>query len=46
MIPQLPMYITEANAVLQIPHFESPVKRCSFVLSTARNHFYKYQQQQ
>jgi hypothetical protein len=39
MIPQLPTYITEVNTVLQIPHFESPVKRCSFVLSTARKPF-------
>ncbi|MBO9200574.1 MULTISPECIES: hypothetical protein [Niastella] len=46
MIPQLPVYITETNVVSQIAHFESLVIRCRFVLSTARNHFWKYQQQQ
>ena len=38
MIPQLPMYITEANAVSQIPRFESLVIRCRFVLSNGTEH--------
>lgn len=42
MIPQLLRYVTENTAMPWIPHFESPTNRCSFVLSTARNHFNTY----
>jgi hypothetical protein len=42
MIPQLLRYVTENNAMPQIPHFESALNRCSFVLSTARKHFNTY----